>query len=135
MVGVPGVAGGEQKTPAPLEGGDRGARLVVRAVGGQLKAVTERLVAVPGAVAAGQVGFRCGHVGPAALRGAEQFRVAGLDGHVRDARLQVQGADGMADLGGLLADRQVVLQVAVAEARVAGQPVASLVDELAPRSR
>jgi hypothetical protein len=55
MVGVPGVAGGEQQAPAPLEAGDRGARLVVGAVWRQLEPIAERLV-----VSAGQ-GVRAGH--------------------------------------------------------------------------
>ena len=47
QVGVLAVAGGEQQPPAPVEARDRGAGLVVGAIGRELVGVTERLTGVP----------------------------------------------------------------------------------------
>ena len=69
------------------------------------------------------------------IEDGQQVLVPGLDGHVGHPGLQVQGPDGVALLGDRLADRQVVLQVALAAAGVPGQAVPALVDELLARSR
>ncbi len=130
VVRVLRVAGGEQQPPAPLDAGDRGAGLVVGAVGRQLEPVAEALVGVPGAVAAGEVGLGRHHVVPAADRGLQQRAVAGLGGDVHHPGLQVQGPHHVPHLGVGGEHRHVVLQVAVAHAGVPGQAPPPLVDEL-----
>ena len=131
VIRVLGVAGGQQQPPGPVETGDRGAGLVVRAVRRQLEPVAEALVDVPRAVAAGEVRLGGHHVVPAAQRGLQQRAVAQFGGHVGHPGLEVQGSHHVSHRGVQGPHRHMVLQVAAAQAGVPGQPVAALLDELA----
>ena len=130
QVGVARLARGEQHPPVPLHRGDRRARLAVAAVGRQLVGVAERLVAVVGAEAAGQVGLAAGHVGPPALHRREQLGLARLEVEVDDAGREVERPHAVALDLGRLAHGHAVLEVARAEAGVGQRAAAADVDEV-----
>ena len=131
VVGVLRVAGGEQQPPAPLEAGDGGAGLVVGAV---------RAAARTGRRSPRQrAGTRCRRSGrswrpPCRPSGAPRTRAA--RGRRSRRRHRSRPPPGTARGPRArprcpLPHRQVVLQVAAAQAGVPGQAVAALVDELA----
>jgi hypothetical protein len=126
-VGVARVPGGEQQPPGQHDARDRGARLGVGAVGRQLERVAERLVLVPAAHPAGEIGARAHQVQPATLDSGEQVVVAGLDGHVDGAAVEVELAHRVARHRRRGAHRCVVLPVRRAEPALAEQPVAAQV--------
>ena len=69
------------------------------------------------------------------LTASRSSRVAGLDGDVDRAAVEVQLADGVAGHGRRLANRRVVLPVRGAEPALPEQPVAAPVDERARPGR
>ncbi len=95
--------------------GDRRAGLGIGEVGRELERVAEGLVLVPAAEPSGEIGPRGAHVTPAPVDRVEELPVAGLDGDVHHAGIEVQLADGMAGDARRLPHGRVVLPVRGAE--------------------
>ena len=131
QVGVARLAGDHEHPPAEHHRPDRGARLAVAALVGQLVRVAERLVGVVRPDAAGDVRLGRDHLVPEPVGRRAEGLVAVLDVEVGHAGEEVDLSHRVPlDRGGLT-DRGVVLEVVGAEAVAAEQLVPAPVDEAA----
>lgn len=133
--GGTGSAAGQQHAPGPVDVGDGRAGLGVGALAGQLVVVTERLVPVARAERTGDVHLALVRTGPLRVHRLEQREVALLEVDVRDAGVEVDLADGVADGVAGLPHGRVVLEVAGAESAGLEQAVTPLLDLVGGESR
>ena len=120
----------EQHAPAPQDAGDRGARLVVGEVVRELVGLAEGLAQVARADAARHVELVAREIRPLAVERAQERGLPGLEVHVRDARGEIERADGMALELRRVADGDAVLVVGGAVVPTGAEPgVPALIEE------